>query len=109
MCDFDTLYFGNDGYVARCKECERFQIAFGTSVLTLNQLEFEAMTRQINSKLIAAQNDISGCCKNILLVTPSQYVQMCVTKDEALRFQKMMEDADTEMQTLAMLKMFEGE
>lgn len=106
MCDFDTLYFGTDGYVARCKECDHYQVAFITTVLTLKQHDFNILRAQVAAKYSYAADGTSGCEKNILITTPSQAVQICLTKAETLQFSNMLEEADNESKTLALLSLF---
>ena len=106
MCEFDTLYFGNDGYVARCKSCNHYQIAFVTTVLTVTQQQFNTLQKQVSHKFEYAVNSNDENAKNILIPTPCTQVQLCLTKAEVAAFNNMLQHADMETKTLALLSLF---
>lgn len=41
MCKNKVLVSKYNGYVAKCESCQKFQIAFGTTVFGMSQPEFE--------------------------------------------------------------------
>ena len=49
MCCFKTLYSNEHGYITRCASCRHLHIAFGTTVLALNQEQFYAYAETVSS------------------------------------------------------------
>jgi hypothetical protein len=40
VCNFQSLYMNDDGYVVRCKECGPYQLGFSSALLTLLKKNF---------------------------------------------------------------------
>jgi hypothetical protein len=49
MCNFNHLHFSDAGYVVQCRDCGRFQIGFGTTAISYNPIEFEALRYQLKA------------------------------------------------------------
>ena len=51
MCNHTTLAQSNEGYIFECKECKRFQVAFGTSLVSLTPEQFVLFRKFINKEV----------------------------------------------------------
>jgi hypothetical protein len=106
MCEFQSLYFNDDGYVVRCKQCGYYQLAFGSTMLTLAKKDFEAICKMIRHKCNEADFSVSEHSKCVVIPTPSYGMYMLLTKNEANRFNEILEEADNEEKAQCLLSLF---
>ena len=106
MCEFRHLYFGDNGYVVRCKECGHYQVAFSSTVLTLDQKQFQQLRNITKRKCNECIDEIPAHIKNMILPTPASSICMMLTKSEALCFSEILETADNEESALSLLSLF---
>jgi hypothetical protein len=106
MCEFQSLYYSDDGYVVQCKDCGYYQLAFGNTMLSLSAEEYIALCKMVKNK----RNDIDYTSfentRNIVIPTPSQSLFLLLTKEEANRFHKILEAADTEEKAQQLMALF---
>jgi hypothetical protein len=106
MCQFQSLYFDDDGYVVRCKQCDHYQIAFGSTMLTLAQKDFETICQIVKHKCAEENFEFAGHAKCIIIPTPSGGVHLLLTKEEANRFNDILEEADNEAKAQCLISLF---
>lgn len=97
MCNYQTLYHGNAGYVIRCQQCKGLQLAFGTTVISFNLEEFEYFTRMV-TRLADDHKYSSENEKAICLPLPADHVMMLLTPKEIAS----LSDMTAEVQALLM-------
>jgi hypothetical protein len=71
-----VLAFHDSGYVVQCKQCEMIQFAFGTTIATLTEKQFDAFRYNLEMRL----NESTGfenCCKE-------KSIQLAVTSSNML-------------------------
>ena len=105
MCEFQSLYFGDDGYVVRCKQCGHFQTGYMSTMLTLTEDDFGILCKMVKYKDSEAVS-LPGHCESVILPTPSQGVFMMLTKQEVSRFNEILEEADNEAKALNLMSLF---
>lgn len=105
-CHYQSLYYNDDGYVVRCKDCNHYQIAFSSTMLTLNDAEFKAFCNQVKNKCCEADFSLAKNSKSVVLQTPSHCICIILTRNEALRFYEILEEADNEARALSLLNLF---
>ena len=107
MCSYQTLFHDdNSGYVVRCKECENIQIGFGNVMLTTGEAEFDLFLKwlkKIMHEQSPAQKETVRC---ILIPTPCEGIKLLLSLRELREFDHMLEEADTELQSSCLLKLF---
>jgi hypothetical protein len=107
MCSYQTLFHDdNSGYVVRCIECEHIQIGFGNLMLTINVDEFNSFRyrlKKIMDEQSPAQKETVRC---IVIPTPCEGIKLLLSLRELRDFDYMLEEADTELQTSCLLKLF---
>ncbi|MES2429835.1 MAG: DUF6686 family protein [Bacteroidota bacterium] len=106
MCKYDSLYFGDDGYVVRCNTCGNYQVAFLSTMLTLTQKDLDVLHKLILSRCNNELYEYGGNAKCITVPTPGKGINLILTKNEAMRFSEILEDADTEVKALELLSLF---
>ncbi|WP_346237899.1 DUF6686 family protein [Niabella insulamsoli] len=108
-CDFQSLYYGEDGYVARCKQCGHYQIAFISTMLTLSSADFHIFCKQVNYKAGQTYTNVNHDSKIIMIATPAQDVNLILTPAELARLHKALEEADSEIKAQELLCLFKAE
>lgn len=106
MCEFQSLYYNDDGYVVRCNQCSHYQVAYSSIMLTLTDYEFGSFYKLIEAKKNDADYCFSPQSKCVVLQTPAQGVCILLTQAETQRFFEILEEADNEMKALTLINMF---
>ena len=108
MCSYQTLYHNDKtGYAVRCEECEKIQLAYSNLVVTFEKDDFELFCAWIK-KIRANQSPLgSQTVRSIMIPSPCQGIQLLLSYNELNELCVMLEAADTELQSLALLKLFE--
>lgn len=109
MCKFQSLYFEDDGYVVRCNHCGHYQVGFSSTMLTLSEIEFQHFFKQVKNKSNETSGESTAHCKVIILKTPSPGICMMLTCREASHFREILEQADSEMKALGLMRLFNPE
>ena len=107
MCFFQQLYSGDEGYIVRCNECLYYQIGFGTSILTLSDKDLQDLKEIVHHKLQEADVLMHEPLKSVWLPASANGFALLLTFNELKCFAHMLEEADTEEKTLALLKYFD--
>ena len=107
MCCYQTLYHDDViGYVVRCNECEHIQIGYGNLMLTINTNGFNSF-RSLLKKIMYEQSPDQKETLRCILVTPScEGIKLLLSLRELKEFNHMLEEADTELQSSCLLKLF---
>lgn len=111
MCEFQRLAFSEHGYVVRCRECDHYQLGFGTTMLTLSDEDFKMLHYNVLQKheTVCAE---AACLqhhsetKSVVITTPFTGMCMVITRKELKHLYNIMEIADNEIQALSMLELF---
>lgn len=107
MCNYQTLFLDDStGYVVRCRECENLQLGFGNIMLTIASGEFDSFRgwiKKIMQEQSAAQKETVRC---IVIPTPCDGVKLLLSLRELREFDHMLEEADTELKSTHLLKLF---
>jgi uncharacterized protein DUF6686 len=106
MCEFQSLYFGEDGYVVRCRECNHYQLAFCRTMLTLTEGEFQEFRSIVEFRYTEIENSFIEPGKSIILETPLKEVHMLLSPIETRRFLEILEHADTELKAQGLINLF---
>ena len=106
-CEYQHLYLGNDGYVVRCKECGKFQLAYQCICISLNEDDYNVFCK-IVAKRSAASSDSNfpSNSKSYCIKTPDKNISFLFTRMELLRLNEILEMAGAEMTALSMIELF---
>jgi len=107
MCNFKYYYSGVDGFVSQCNGCGHFQVSFGGMVLTLTSHDFQVLCHVTDFKCKDLPGPLYDNIKSVFIPTPCPYVYFFLTPHEAIDFRTMLEKADSEHKTRALLSLFE--
>jgi hypothetical protein len=103
MCNYQTLYHGNTGYVIRCQQCKGLQLAFGTTVISFNLEEFECFTKMV-TRLADDHKYESENEKAICLPLPADHVMMLLTPREITSLARMTAEVQALLTTYEILE-----
>ncbi|MDO9375190.1 MAG: DUF6686 family protein [Bacteroidota bacterium] len=106
MCEFESLYFSDDGYVVRCKETGHYQVAFMSTILTLTEVDFQQFCKLIRTRSGDWEGYVGADTRCVVIPTPAQGINLLFTKKEALQFNNILEEADTENRALSLMRLF---
>ena len=106
MGEFQSLYYGDDGYVVRCNQCDHYQFAFLSTMLTVDTAGFNMLCRMVKQKCLEETNALADHSKCIIVPTPAEGIYMLLTKTGASRFSEILEEADNEEKALSLISLF---
>jgi len=106
MCEFQSLYYDDDGYVVHCRDCGCYQLAYGNTMLSLDAAAYEALCLAVKKKYRNVDFSASGNTRNIVIPAPAKGLYLLLTRQEAFRLQEILEEADTERMTQSLLALF---
>jgi hypothetical protein len=110
MCRFQTLYYDNDyGYVVKCTHCSNIQIGYGNILITFHESafgHFKYWLKDIEEKRFVPHNSAEAHTKSIMVPTPCEGLNLLFSYTELTDFNRMLDQADTELQSQQMLDLF---
>lgn len=108
-CEYQSLYYGDEGYVVLCKKCGYYQVAYISTLLTLTPADFVALREMLLLKCGETDHSFSEQSKSVVVQTPSQRVCLLLTRSEAVCFCEILETADNEARVQSLLGLFNPE
>ena len=109
MCSYQTLYHSDkSGYIIRCEECEKIQLAYSNLVITFERADFAIFRTWILKIRNERGQPLTGSpvTRSIMIPSPCQGIQLLLSYNELNELCSMLEEADTELQSLDLLKLF---
>lgn len=110
MCHFKTLYYdNNNGYIIHCMECDHIQIGYGNILITFHVNEFGTFRnwlKRVESGQTYPEHSTEYHIKSIVVPTPCEGLKLLLSVKELVEFNHMLDIADTELQSLAMIRLF---
>lgn len=92
MCHYQTLAYSADGYMVRCPDCKRIQLAFGTTIVTLDTGEFEQLAAQVELEALY-DRPMSMPEQKSIIIHVSMYSMLGLTTGELRRLRHMLHQA----------------
>lgn len=95
MCRHDVLAHSDQGYVVCCKGCGRYQLAFGTSLATLEPADYNRFCEQITG-LAACHRECREAeqAKRIYVDLYSSHTMMVLNKKELKALGALLDEAE---------------
>jgi len=106
MCRFKNWYQDESGYIIQCEDCRHFQVSFGTSMLTLDEMQYSEFLKIVTAKKMDHVQMHNPDCKCIILPTPSHNIHLILTENELLHLHEMVQAADIEIKTQQLISLF---
>lgn len=110
MCNYHT-WFHNDkrGYVIECNKCNKIQVCFGNMLLSFDQNSFACFRNCVENNLARVPVMADRNVKSVVLSTGHNGVNIILSEAELHGLHNMIDYADTEMKTAALVKLFVNE
>jgi len=105
-CKFQSLYYGDDGYVVHCKQCGHYQLAYMCICITVNEQDYHAFCSIVNRSYEEAKYIVAEHSKCVTIQTPAEGIFFLLTTAEAKRFTEILEEADTEAKAQTLMSLF---
>ena len=93
MCDYKVLSHNENGYIILCNSCSHYQLAFGTTAVTIEPDNFKVFFEQV--KAVKKDTDGNGFekQKRISLNIFSRFSMMVLTYDELICLYELLDEA----------------
>jgi hypothetical protein len=93
MCSHKVLVHNTSGYVIRCKACESFQVAFGTTVFNLSTENYQCFYNQVCRFSREGLAREYADQKRTHLQLPCKSVMLAVNHQELQQLETMLEES----------------
>jgi hypothetical protein len=106
MCKpVDILAFHESGYVVQCSACKILQFAFGTTVASLTEEQFDRFSMQLDEKRNAVNAYETCCCeKCIHLPVTDNCVMIGLTPFEADSLSRLLAEGKAGLEVKKLLR-----
>ncbi|RYY26411.1 MAG: hypothetical protein EOO04_10680 [Chitinophagaceae bacterium] len=107
MCSYQTLFHSDKtGYVVRCNHCQQIQVAFGTVIINLALEDYASFYDTVLRLKETYPVSDNPYLKKISVTTPFAGLMLYLTEGELSELAVMLENADTELRSDELLKLF---
>lgn len=106
MCNFKTLYYASDGYLIVCNDCQHFQLAFQTTLLTMTAHDLHVFHTLVKENREYNQVDAVPDRKNIYIPTPLEGYGMILNHAELEALYQLLETAEINFKAESLLELF---
>ncbi len=106
-CTFETLYRSASGYVVHCRACNYYQVAAGTTCITLAPEDFTRLQQLTEDACRQLDHSKPPHVKGYAIGTPYYGVEFIFTASELVQLRDMLDAAADEAKALYMMGLFE--
>lgn len=107
MCKLKYWSTTSNGFIATCSRCQSYHLALGTTMVLLQQHEFERLAQQIRT-IYAGQAPVNHMLKQVLVNTSGTKSFLYLSWKEVSQLHALLEGCDTEMTAQAMMDLLEN-
>jgi hypothetical protein len=108
MCSYQTLFHQDDtGYVIHCRGCDTIQVAYGNVLLTWRRADFYDFCRYIRQMKEELSQDIRVNHKSLVIPVPCEGVKIILSPRELQEWHRMLDAAETELQSQELMQLFQ--
>ena len=93
MCNARTLAHSNEGYIIKCRECKRMQLAFGTAVLIVTEAQLSHIKERLQYEVLYKESMVSRPDIKQVSVEINEYAMLCLSLNEMLALQDLVDQA----------------
>lgn len=108
-CTFQTLFFSEEGFVARCSTCGHFHVAFMSFMFIIREDAFTELYRETMLRVKEGDYSFSEKSKSVMIPTHTKSAFIMLTRNELMLFSNMLEEADNEYKALSMMALFKND
>ena len=90
MCQYHSLYSGDQGYVVRCEQCGQYQWAFGTTLQQSSPVAFARLRKEVMHLVDQIQLDTCRRKKQFLVQIGHATTRLILIAPELEKFHTML-------------------
>ncbi len=105
-CNYQTLYFSEEGFVACCKSCGHFHVAFLSFMFVLQQEAYSELYRETCYRMQCPNTQFAENSKSVMIPTHIKSAFIMLTRKELEQFYNMLEAAENEQKALQLIYLF---
>jgi hypothetical protein len=103
MCSYQNLAQSSNGYIIKCPECNSLQLAFGTTVVSMQADEYNELSRVVALEYKLRHSYEDNRAKQISIAL-TESIAICLTKDELEILQEMFCQSAALMETYSLIE-----
>jgi len=103
MCEFQSLVHNSSGYIIRCHECKNIQLAFGTTLVTMNMERFQWIAQNISMEYQYRNPSADPEIKKIIVSVDKQ-TMLCLSFNELEKLHHMFLQAGALLEVYGLLE-----
>lgn len=93
MCDYKLLHHSKNGYVVKCLECGCLKLAFGTTVMGLDETQFYAFKKIISEYYASYSKCLSPTQRRIHIPTAMPSMSLLYSLDDLKELALLLDEA----------------
>lgn len=108
MCETQTLAYAGDGYIIRCPQCLRIQLAFGTVAVVTKEKQLKKIKERADLELLCrSAGTFEPDLKSVTLPI-TQTTMLCLSMRELEAFTELLAQAFALLEVYALLDAVNG-
>lgn len=88
-----TLAHSNEGYIIKCRECKRMQLALGTAVLIITEAQLAHIRERLYHEVLYKESMASRPDIKQVAIEVNEYAMLCLSLNEMLALQDLIDQA----------------
>lgn len=104
MCDTQTLAYSAEGYIIRCKQCNRMQLAFGPVAIIIKEKQFRQLRARAGAELMYRDTCIMDPDLKFVSLPINNTTMLCLSTNELTAFTDLIDQATALMEVYEMLE-----
>jgi hypothetical protein len=108
MCDTQTLAYANDGYIIRCPQCNRIQMAFGTVVVVTKEKQLKKIKERAALEFLCRGTAMQEPDLKSVTIPVTQTTMLCLSMKELEAFCELLDQAFALLEVYALLDSVNG-
>jgi len=103
MCDYKILHHCKDGYVVKCMECGCLKLAYGTTVMAMDEDQFYEFKQVIMDYYDTYRKCVSQTQKRIHIPTALSSMSLLYSLDDLEQLSSLLDEAHLSIEIEKML------
>jgi len=104
MCDTQTLAFSAEGYIVRCTDCKRMQMAFGAVAIMVKPKQLQQLKEHASLELFYRDICIADPDTKIVSLPINNTTMLCLSTNELTALNNLLDQATALLEVYEMLE-----
>ena len=106
MCDTQTLAYSTAGYIVRCTECKRIQLAFGSVAIIIKAKQLKQLKERAGIELFYREICIIDADAKIVALPINANTMLCLSVNELIALNDLLDQAAALLEVYGMLEIY---